>query len=208
MHGVYIPCFTFDSNTESVYSGRIGKRHTRTVGSGKNRRTETYIVWRNVSGRFSHFFDDVSVVAGSKVTQKDLAKMGPFDSNRSTKYDGKYLLGFSSYYYEKDISQCWGEAKSMMDAQLKRLILSQYNYDVVDYINIGTKHYSVTYKYVLLPVYAGHFDFKKKIYSFFVNGTNGKVTGKTPVAVWKVLVTALVGLAALAGLVYLVMQFM
>ena len=208
MHGVYIPCFTFDSNTESVYSGRIGNRHTRTVGSGKNRRTETYIVWRNVSGRFSHFFDDVSVVAGSKVTQKDLAKMGPFDSNRSTKYDGKYLLGFSSYYYEKDISQCWGEAKSMMDAQLKRLILSQYNYDVVDYINIGTKHYSVTYKYVLLPVYAGHFDFKKKIYSFFVNGTNGKVTGKTPVAVWKVLVTALVGLAALAGLVYLVMQFM
>ena len=208
IHGVYIPCFTFDSNTESIYSGRIGKRHTRTVGSGKNRRTETYIVWRNIGGNFSHFFDDVGIVAGSRVTQRDLEKMGPFDSNRSTKYDGKYLLGFSSYYYDKDISVCWGEAKQKMDAELKRLILSQYSYDVVEYFNIGTKHFNVTYKYVLLPVYAGHFGFRKKIYNFFVNGTNGRVTGKTPVAIWKVLLTVLVGLAVLTGLSYLIMQYL
>lgn len=208
MHGVYIPCFTFDSHTSSSYYGRIGKRHTRTVGSGKNRRTETYIVWRNISGGYQYGFDDVTVTAGSKVTQKDLGKMAPFDSNRSKSYDGKYLLGFSSYYYEKDIVQCWDEAKKTMDAELRRLILSQYSYDVVDYLNVSTTHADVTYKYVLLPVYAGHFGFKKKNYSFFVNGTNGKVTGKTPVAVWKVLVTVLAGIAALAGIVYLIMQFL
>lgn len=208
MRGVYIPCFTFDSATFSRYYGRVGKRHTRTVGSGKNRRTETYIVWRNISGSFNHRFDDVTVTAGSKVTQRDLGKMGPFDSNNSRSYDGKYLLGFTSYHYEKDIVTCWGEAKRSMDAEIKRLILSQYSYDVLDYINISTSHADVTYKYVLLPVYAGHFSFKKKDYNFFVNGTNGKVTGKTPVAVWKVLLTVLAGAAALAGLVYLVMQFM
>ena len=207
MHGVYIPCFTFDSRTCSRYYGRIGKRHTRTVGSGKNRRTETYIVWRNISGFYDHAFDDVTVTAGSKVTQKDLGKMAPFDSNNSKAYDGKYLLGFSSYCYEKDIVQCWSEAKGAMDAALRRMILSQYSYDVVDYLNVSTTHADVTYKYVLLPVYAGHFGFKKKNYNFFVNGTNGKVTGKTPVAIWKVALTVLAAAAALVGLVYLVMQF-
>ncbi len=208
LHGVYVPCFTFDSSTSSHYYGRIGKRHTRTVGSGKNRRTETYIVWRNISGGFNHRFDDVTITAGSKVSQKDLGKMGPFASNEALHYDGKYLLGFSAYHYEKDIVQCWGEAKNAMDAEIKRLILSQYSYDYIDYINISTTHTGVTYKYVLFPVYAGHFSFKKKEYSFFVNGTNGRVTGKTPIAVWKVLLAIVFGLAAVSALCYLVMQFM
>ena len=48
--GVYAPNFTFDSATTSYYVGEIGKTHTRVIGSGKNRRVETYVVWRKISG--------------------------------------------------------------------------------------------------------------------------------------------------------------
>lgn len=206
INGVYAPCFTFDSVTFSRYAGRIGKRHTRTVGSGKNQRTETYIVWRDIGGNFDWVFDDITVTAGSRLSQSDLDKLAPFDSNNSKAYENKYLLGFMAYHYEKSISDSWAQAKGMMDAQLKNLILSQYSYDVVDYFNISTSHTDVTYKYVLLPVYVGNYTYAGKLYGFIVNGTNGKVVGKSPKSFWKIaLVTLLcVGIAAL--LVWLILS--
>ena len=62
---------------------------------------------------------------------------------------------------------------------------------------------NTTYKYLLLPVYVGHCNWKKKLFNFFVNGRNGKVTGKTPVSPLKVGALVLLGLAAVAGLVVL-----
>lgn len=203
VNGVYAPCFTFDSYTTSIYYARIGTEHTRTVGSGKNRRVETYIVWRNVSGTYYSNFDDILVSAGSKLGQDKLNKLCPYDTNNGREYQEKYLLGFMAYHYDHDIEDCWGNAKNYMDAELKKLILKQYHYDVLDYINISTQHENVTYKYVMLPVYVGNFNYNKKLYNFYVNGTNGKVVGKTPVSPWKVLLTVGLGIlvAAAVGLI-------
>lgn len=197
--GVYIPTFTFDSKTCSTYFGRIGKRHVRTVGSGKNRRTETYIVWRNISGTHNSFFDDVSITAGNKLEQKKLDKILPFNQKSACVYEDKYLYGFMAYHYEKDIKQCWGEAKVRIDSLLRAQILSRYVYDVVDYLNVSTVHQGVTYKYVMLPVYMGIFRHKNKNYNFYVNGSTGKVIGKTPVSPIKVGVLTLI----IAGLIAL-----
>ena len=61
LNGVYIPSWTYDSSTFSTYSGRLGKRYTVTVGSGKNRRTETRIRWFSIRGTKNVDFDDVLV---------------------------------------------------------------------------------------------------------------------------------------------------
>lgn len=201
--GVYTPCFTFDSNTTSRYVGRIGTTHTRTVGSGKNKRTQTYVVWRNISGTYSHGFDDVTVFAGDKIKQGDLRKLSPFDTNNSKKYEAEYLLGFMAYRYEKDINTSWSEAKRMMDAELRRLILSQYTHDKVDFLDVSTSHADVTYKYVMLPVYVGNYKFKKKSYSFYVNGHTGKVAGKSPVSPLKVTIVSVLSAVALGVIIWL-----
>lgn len=201
--GVYAPCFTFDSKTESKYVGRIGVTHTRTVGSGKNKRVETYTVWKRISGRYSYDFDDVTVFAGDKIPQERLRKLAPFDTNNSKKYESEYLLGFMAYRYEKDIKTSWGDAKKEMDKRLRNLILSQYHYDKVDFLDVSTSHSDVTYKYVMLPVYVGNYKFKKKSYSFYVNGHTGKVTGKSPVSIIKVALTAVVSAVVLGAIVWL-----
>lgn len=198
--GVYTPCFTFDSKTTSYYVGRIGDRHTRTVGSGKNRRVETYIVWRNIKGTFYDGFDDVLITAGSKFDQDKLDKIAPYSTNEGREYEGKYLLGFMAYHYDHELPACWNSAKSKMDAMIRQHILKQYHYDVLDYLNVSTTHEQVTYKYVMLPVYVGNYKYKKKLYNFFVNGSTGKVTGKTPVSPWRVLAAVFLGLAAVAGI--------
>ena len=198
LKGVYTPCFTFDSSTLSYYKGRIGKRHTRTVGSGKNRRTETYIVWRNIAGTYADFFDDVLVSAGQKMDQKKLDKINPFDTNNSKEYEEKYLLGFMAYHYDCELESCWDTAKNRIDVALRNSILAQYSYDVVDYLNVSTTHSNVTYKYVMLPVYVGNYKYNKKTYNFYINGETGKVTGKYPISPLKVIFTVLGGLALIA----------
>ncbi len=201
--GVYVPCFTFDSQTTSCYEGRIGITKTRTVGSGKNKRTQTYVVWRNIRGTFNYSFDDLLVSAGEKIGQTQLNKISPFDTNNSIAFEEKCLLGFAAYHYDKELKDCWSDAKKNIDSRLRSLILGQYVHDRVAYLNVSTSHKSVTYKYVLLPVYVGNYSFKKKLYNFYVNGCTGKVCGKTPKSIIKILITAVVAIAVVVGIALL-----
>lgn len=202
--GVYAPCFTFDSATSSYYEGMIGQTRTRTVGSGKNRRTETYVVWRNIRGTFNYAFDDVLITAGTKLGQSELNRIAPFDTNNSINYQEKCLLGFMAYHYDVELESCWTNAKSIIDSRLRSLILGQYVYDKVSYLNVSTSHSGVTYKYVMLPVYVGNYSFKKKLYNFYVNGCTGKVFGKTPKSIFKIALTVLLALAITVGVLLLV----
>lgn len=206
VNGVYTPCFTFDSHTYSAYYGRIGKHHTRVVGSGKNRRTETYTVWRNISGNYSDFFDDITITAGDKCGQKELDSLAPYDTNSGKEYKEQYLLGFMAYHYDHELSECWQTAKNRMDKILRQRILDQYSYDEVDYLNVSTKHENVTYKYVMLPVYVGNFTFRSKLYNFFVNGTTGKTYGKYPKSGFKIGGLILFGAAVIGIIAYFLLK--
>ncbi len=202
--GVYTPCFTFDSKTTSYYEGKIGKTHTRTVGSGKNRRTQTYVVWRRISGVYNHSFDDLLISAGSKLNQNKLEKISPFDTAVSKEYEKKYMLGFMAYHYDASLESCWQNAKDKMDDKIRRGILSNYVYDRVAYLNVSSSHSDVKFKYVMLPVYVGNFNYKQKLYNFYVNGSSGKVYGKTPKSILKILLSVLIGVLAVAGVIWLI----
>lgn len=204
--GVYSPCFTFDSVTTSYYEGKIGKTHTRTVGSGKNRRTQTYVVWRHISGVYNHSFDDVLITAGSKLNQDKLDKISPFNTGDSKNYEKKYMLGFMAYHYDDSLESCWGKAKNNIDAKIRRGILSNYVHDRVAYLNVSTTHSEVKYKYVMLPIYVGNYNYKKKLYNFYVNGSSGKVYGKTPKSPFKIALTILLSVAVVVGVAFLFMN--
>ncbi len=204
VRGVYQPCFTFDSSTISHYEGRIGKRYTRVVGSGKNRRTETYIVWRRISGTFTMNFDDIMVNTTTTYTQKTLDKLMPYDTNTLVEFEQKLLTGYLAKRHEKDLPTSWNDAKNIMDSVLRKKILGQYYFDVVDYLNVDTTHSAVTYKYIMLPVYILNYAYKKKTYSIYVNGNTGVVTGKTPISPLKVALAVMLGLVVIGGIAYLV----
>ena len=80
------------------------------------------------------------------------------------------------------------DAKETMDANIRRAILRDYSYDVVDYLKVTTTHEKVTYKYVLLPVWFGTLEYLQKKYRFVINGESGKLSGKFPVSILKVLI--------------------
>lgn len=199
IHGVYEPCFTFDSKTVSCYDGRLGKRRTRTIRTKDGVRTETYIEWRHVSGVYDHFFDDVTIAAGGGLEQRSYDKLSPFDMNTIKVYNKDYLAGYSANHYSKDLKTAWEESKQIMDSRIRKFIVDMYNCDVVGYLNVSTIHNDATFKYVLLPVYILNYRYGKKDYKVLVNGNTGKVTGKTPVSFWRVLIAILLGFGVIAG---------
>ena len=203
--GNYNPAFTFDTSTVSSYAGRLGKYYYTTTKVNGKTVTHRHTRWFSVNGSFDMNFDDILIQASGSLNQKTIDKISPFGTNNSQKYSDEFLHGFSASQYTKDGKQCWEEAKQIIQSRVRKAILSKYTYDVVDYLNINMACNNITYKYVLLPVYVGHFNYAKKLFNFFVNGQNGKVTGKTPISALKVGLLAFLGLAVIAGIAIFVM---
>ena len=207
--GVYMPFFTFDSNTDSVYEGRVGDEHTRTVTDSKgNTHTEKYIVWRKVRGTFAHFFDDILISAGTHFEQKKADRLSPFDWASACVYENKFLSGYVARHYDRDIQSCWGDAKKLIDAKIREMIIDSCNCDRVDYMNIKTRHSDVTYKYVMLPVYVISYSYKKKNYVIYANGNTGKIVGKTPVSPVRATIAAVLGTGIVGLIIWLIYMFL
>ena len=202
INGVYLPNFTFDSKTTTSYDGRLGRRETRVVGSGKNRRTQVYIRYFNVSGNISRDFDNLIIEASANIEQKDIDKVLPFDNENVMEYTPEYIAGFSAEQYATSLTESFSVAREKMDAVIKKEIMRRYNADVVDYLNLNTHFISVLYRYVFLPLWMCAYKFKEKLYRFLVNGRTGKVGGKTPVSPLRVWILTAIILAVFALIYY------
>lgn len=207
--GVYLPVWTFDTDTESRYSGRLGKTYVTSVGSGKNRRTVVKTRWYPISGNQNSKFDDLLVSAGSKVTSKELSALEPFDTNNSYLYNQKYLAGFVAEHYTLKLDVAWDNAKIKVDNAIKQKILSHYIYDKIGYLNVSSVYKNLQYKYVLIPVWIGVFKHKNKNYRFIVNGTNeNKLYAKVPLSALKItlFVLGVIGFIALLFILFFILS--
>ena len=209
--GIYSPAFTFDTNTVSFYEGRLSKTETYTTRSNGKTVTHTRTVHFNIKGVLDLDFDDLLIQASSKIDQKTVDKLQPFDTNNSNEYTEEFLYGYSATQYEKDGRECWQEARKIIDKRIRAKILSRYVYTSVDYLKVHTQCNNNKFKYLLLPIYVGKFSYSKradkraKLYNFYVSGHNGKVVGKAPVSPFKVggLVLGILGAVAAAVLISL-----
>ena len=200
LHGIYSPVFTFDCQTKSTYSGRLAETQTYRVNGKSYTRTKTFFI----KGHFNKDYDDMIIQASENISQKTLQQLSPYPTSKSVKYNQKYLTGYTANTYQKSGMEYWQNCKNLIYNDIKRGVLSSYKHDYVISYNQQTNYFKTTYKYLLVPVYVGHFKFKNKIYNFFVNGCTGKVTGKTPVSVWKILLCVFAGLLLVGGLIALV----
>lgn len=201
--GIYIPTFCFTSDTFSSYSGRLGKYYYVTVGSGKNRHTVRKTRYYNVSGSKDMSFENLQYEVSSHIDQKNLYKLGFYDVENALEYENSYLAGFSSERYTESLDKTWTRAQNDMREKIKGSILSEYNADVVDYINIDTAFSNKRYQYLLVPVWKCSYDYKQKKYDFFINGRNGKAAGKAPYSPLKIAFLALSIFMAVAALIYI-----
>ncbi len=102
LKGVYIPYWTYDSDTQTDYVGARGDTYyvteeVQTVRNGQEineLRQVPKINWTLVQGRVARFFDDVLVGASKSLPRQIVDQLEPWDLVNLVPYDESYLSGF------------------------------------------------------------------------------------------------------------------
>ena len=197
--GVYLPYWTFDAKTKSEYSGEYGK-DKRKKGPNGEERVET--TWYPTKGQYSENFDDELICATTNHNQSMLMGVEPFRTAENKVYKPEYVAGFAAERYAIGVKEAWEMAKEVIRGKLKSnirsKILREKNADHVRNLRVDTIFSGLTYKYLLLPVWISSYKYKDKVYQFMVNGQTGKVSGKTPISIPKVIITVVGALLIIA----------
>jgi DNA-directed RNA polymerase subunit RPC12/RpoP len=197
---VYAAYFTYDARTRSDYRGQRGDNYTVVVGSGENRRTETRIRWRRVSGTVTNDFDDVSVLANEGLHRQHVSALEPWPTATAKGYNPQYVAGHLARTYDHDVEECFVEAKQRIDAAIEQSIRRDIGGDHQRIHNVATRYWGLTYKHLLLPIWLLTVLFAGTAYQVFINGVTGEVQGQRPYSKVKIALAVLAALIVAAVL--------
>lgn len=205
--GIYLPYWTYDSDTESTYSGARGdtyyvnQRVTYVQNGRQISRVKRVpkIRWTNVRGQVSRFFDDVLIGASLSLPRQIIDHLHPWDLENLVPYDEKYISGFQSEVYQLELDEGFDRAKQVMDGIIQRDIAYDIGGDHQRIHKVNTRHTDMTYKHCLLPIWSAAFVYANKSYRFVVNGRTGQVQGERPYSYWKIAFAVIIGLILITG---------
>lgn len=202
--GIYLPYWTFDTQTYSTYSGEYGIDHTR---KDRNGNTHVETEWHQTSGKYNEFIDDELVAATGDQDKHIMRALEPFDTAKNKAYKPEYIAGFAAERYSVGLKDAWAIAmksiRSKLNNHVADKIRKDHRADRTRNVRLTTSFNNITYKYLLLPVWISNFKYNDKVYQFMVNGQTGKISGKTPISVPKVVITVIAIIVIIAILYYL-----
>lgn len=210
LNGVYVPYWTYDSDTVTGYSGDRGdvyyvRQSYTVVENGRRvRRTRSVpkIRWTPVNGRTNRHFDDVLVGATKTLPRKITDWLEPWDLHALEPYTEAYLSGFSSEVYQVSLDEGFNHAQANMERVIRGDVGRAIGGDQQRIHQMRTQHSETTFKHILLPLWSAAFQFRDKTYRFVVNGRTGKTRGERPYSVVKIAAAVLLGLAVVLGALF------
>ncbi len=208
--GVYIPAWTYDSNTLTDYSGERGDdyQETETYTSYENgqsvtkTRTVTKTRWYPVSGRVFDQFHDILILASESLPRKYADRLAPWDMENMTGYTDEYLSGFVAESYQIDLAGGFDRAREVMDPTIRQTICRDIGGDHQRIGSTNTAYNDIKFEHLLLPVWISAYRYLEKTFHFLVNARTGEVQGERPWSVWKfvlliVIIVAVIGIIGL-----------
>jgi len=212
LNGIYIPYWTYDTETYSVYSAEVGIYHYRTVTRTRvvNGKTETYTaterytVWHSTRGDYDRSFDDILIPASGHYDSGLLEKLGDFRLSELHGYRPEYLSGYISERYSVSREQGWEQAKGVADGAIDSEIRRKIGGDEIRNLRIRTQFDDVTYKHLLLPVWNASYAYKSRTYYYMVNGQTGTVSGRVPRSAAKITLFTLFCLGIVGAIAWFV----
>jgi hypothetical protein len=210
LHGVYLPYWTYDARTQSSYTGERGTVYyvqvPVTVKRGGRRVTrmqrQARVRWRRVSGTVARVFDDVLIGASTSVPRRIADALAPWDMSALVPYDERYLSGFRSEVYQVGLDQGFRRACAVMEGVIRRDVARDIGGDRQRIHSLDTRHFDITFKHLLLPVWSASFEYRGKRFQFVINGQTGEVSGERPWSWLKIALAAVAGALVLGALAW------
>jgi len=210
LQGLYIPHWSYDSSTHSIYSGERGDIYYVTVtqrvmvnGREELRQVqEPRVNWTPVDGSVSLAFDDI-IIGGCETLPRDLIdSISPWNVGGLVHFDQRYLSGFESEEYTTTLDRGFEYAKDEMGRTIKNRIRSDIGGDEQRIHNVNTQYDDIVYKNMLFPIWTATFKWKDKSYRYLINAQTGRVTGDRPYSIVKIAFLVAIILAIVAAAIY------
>ena len=210
--GVYIPYWTFDTDTDTNYVGQRGEHYYvtesyTTTEDGKSvskTRQVQKTRWYSVRGNVHKFFDDILTVATKSLPEKYIYKLEPWDLENLVPFDKSYLSGFIAEKYQVELSEGFEIAKNIADDEIRNLIRRDIGGDEQRITTKNTSYNDIKFKHLLLPVFVSAYKFKDKLFQFLINGRTGEVQGSRPYSWMKITMAVVAVLAVIGAIIYFI----
>lgn len=207
LEGIYIPYWTYDTNTQSQYTGERGDYYyiTETYTTQENGRTVTKtrqvrkIRWTRVSGLVHNNFDDILVIASNSLPKKYSERLQPWNLSSLVPYNDKFLSGFRSESYQVNITTGFDEAKIKMEPTIHATIRRDIGGDEQRINTVHTIYNDITFKHILLPIWISSYRYREKVFRFLVNGQTGQVQGERPYSWFKITLAIFITVAVIVA---------
>jgi hypothetical protein len=206
---LYIPYWTFDAQVHCPWDAEAGHYYyvpvTMTNSKGQRvTRMERRVRWEPASGVVDHFFDD-EPVPGTQGLPLDLLKqVEPFPTPEVVPYDTAFLSGHVVEHYRVVLFDAAQRSVDQMNAALQQLCAQQIPGDTYRNLRIFPEFSGRTFKHVLVPVWLLSYTYGAKAFQVIVNGYTGRIAGRYPKSIWKIVLLVL--LAAIAAFIVVMLN--
>jgi hypothetical protein len=211
LHGMYLPFWTYDAQTNSEWSGYGGQYYYETeeyTDSNGNKQTRQVqrTEWIYRSGTYENFFDDILIGGANELSQHEYESIFPYELEELVNFDARYLSGFQADVYDITVNDGYSRAEKIMNNAIYEACVDLCRIDTYRNVEVSTAYSDQTYKHILLPLWVCSYLYKSKQYHFLVNGQTGKIYGKKPVSAAKVAVAVIIALAVIIAIYFATQQ--
>ena len=205
LHSVYIPYWTFDAHVHCPWQAEAGHHYYVPVqGRDAKGRTVTRMEqrtrWEPAAGVVDHSFDDEPVPGTQGLALDLLRQVEPFPTQEVVAYDTAFLSGHVVEHYQVVLLDAAQRAQEQMYAKLEQLCAAQVPGDTHRNLRIDPEYSERTFKHVLVPIWLLTYTYGAKVYNVIANGYTGRIAGRYPLSVWKVVLA--VAVAIIAALIF------
>lgn len=184
MEGDYIPFFLYDIDCNYKFAGKGKKVRCWTRGDTEYTETSLFQIYRTMDVDFAKIPADASLA----MPDKEMDLLEPYDYSALVGFQPKFMSGFLGEIYSVngEILEPRAKKKARSDAsELMKKSIVGYSSVIpeVDECSLRTK----AENYALLPVWNYRYRFGGKDYLFRLNGQTGKLVGKAPISIAKML---------------------
>lgn len=197
--GLYVPFWVARASTSTRIEA-IGE-NVRSWTSGNYRYTETkrYRVVREATINY----EGIPADGSQKIEDQLMEAIEPFDYKEAKPFNMAYLSGFLADKYDVDKEQVLPRIQQRMYSNNGATLDATTHYNRLTSRRQFDRTDSLSWDYMMLPVWFMTFDYKGKLWEYAVNGQTGKVAGQLPISKKKLAVFCTAWCIIVALLIFL-----
>lgn len=138
--------------------------------------------WIPQSGYEFENFDNVLIPGQKSMEQSQLGDILPFLLDDVVEFRPEYLAGWTAMTYDRSLAEASLDARERVVWKVRRELSGRVEIGREKRnLSTGATNWSgMTYKYLLLPIWTGTYEYQGRQYRILINGQTGKISGAKP----------------------------